>query len=65
MGKFESLFGYGAEVRVIRSDERGEVVGVSFNKRLAEPQVLVEYKAADGRSVSSWFYESELNEVDR
>lgn len=64
MSEFKSRFGFGAAVRIIRSDERGEVVAVSFNKRLRETQLLVEYQAADARAAEAWFYEGELELED-
>lgn len=58
--KIETEFAFNELVRITRSGETGTVAAVMRNKRVTEPSYLVEYKAADGRAVDSWFAESEL-----
>lgn len=48
-------FPLGATARVICSGETGEIVGRAEYTQSA-PQVLLRYKAADGRAVEAWWF---------
>lgn len=64
MSAFGSRFGFGANVTIARSGERGRVSGVAFYQRNLQPMYFVEYTSADGRAVESWFHDDELVEVE-
>jgi len=48
-----------ATATITVSGEKGTIVARSENIRV-ENQYLVEYRAADGRAVEAWFFESQL-----
>lgn len=49
------LVGFGSPVRLSKSGEKGEVIGIAEYSRHPK-QFQIEYVAADGRQVSDWFY---------
>lgn len=56
---------FGTTVRIKRSAEEGTITGFALHQRQANnKQFFVEYCAADGRAVSDWFYEDQLEVID-
>lgn len=56
----ELLFTLNQAVTIVVSGERGTVCARAQYANGAEPGYLVFYKAADGRAVSAWFDQSQL-----
>jgi hypothetical protein len=56
------LYEIGDQVEITCSGERGEVIGRAEYHTGAR-DVLVRYKAGDGRAVESWWNESAVNPV--
>lgn len=54
---------FGKTVRILVSGETGMISAFASYQRQKEKQFLVEYKAADGRAVENWFFESQIELV--
>lgn len=50
----------GEEVVIKISGERGVVSGVAFYDHSNQAHYQIQYKAADGRAVTDWFWQKEV-----
>lgn len=54
---------FGMKVTITRSGEEGVITGHASYVRNKQAQFFVEYKAADGRAVSDWFFQDQITET--
>lgn len=62
MGKAEFKFALGDKVRIVVSDESGEIIGRAEYTNSAD-SYLIRYLSGDGRAIELWWQEDAITHV--